>query len=100
MQKFLSTLKEKSGRIGILIAVLTLAWSSISGYVQSNTHLQDVQAQQEKRLLDLEGQVRNDLATRREIEELKADTGRRLDRIEDLLLRDLEGRKRTKPYRR
>jgi hypothetical protein len=99
MQRFFATLKEKSGRIGILIAVLTLAWSSIGGYVQSNTHLQDVQAQQEKRLLDLESQVRNDLATRREIEELKADTGARLDRIEDLLLRDLEGRKRKKPYR-
>jgi hypothetical protein len=99
MQRFFSTLKEKSGRIGILIALLTLAWSSISGYVQSNTHLQDVQMQQEKRLADLESQVRNDLATRREIEELKADTGRRLDRIEDLLLRDLQGRRKGKSYR-
>ena len=99
MQRFLNTLKEKSGRIGILLAVLTLAWSSIGGYVESNTHLKDVQAQQEKRLGDMESEVRNDLATRREIEELKADTGARLNRIEDLLLRDLEGRRKSKPYR-
>jgi len=90
MDKLLSSLKEKSGKIGILIAVLTLAWSSISGYVESNTRLQDIQAQQEKRISDLETQVRNDLATRREIEDLKAETGSRFDRIENMLVRDLE----------
>ena len=89
MQKLLNALKEKSGRIGLLIAVLTLAWSSIGGYVESSTHLKDIQAQQEKRLTDLESQVRNDLATRREIE----DVNTRLDRIEDLLVRELERQK-------
>lgn len=90
MDKFLNSLKERSGKIGILIAVLTLAWSSISGYVESNTHFEDIQAQQEKRIADLEGEVRNDLATRREIQDLKAETGARLDRIENLLVRELE----------
>jgi hypothetical protein len=65
--------------------------------VQSSTHLQDVQAQQERRISDLESQVRNDLATRREIQDFKSDTIARFDRIETLLARELEahhGRKR------
>jgi len=97
MTKMNHSLKENSGKIGIALAVLTLAWSSISAYVESSTHLQDVQAQQEKRITDLESQVRNDLATRREIQEFKADTVSRFDRIENLLSRELEvhhGRKR------
>ena len=97
MTKMLNSLRENSGKIGIALALLTLAWSSISAYVESSTHLQDVQAQQEKRISDLESQVRNDLATRREIQEFKADTISRFDRIENLLARELEahhGRKR------
>ncbi len=97
MSKMLNSLRENSGKIGMALAVLTLAWSSISAYVASSTHIEDVQAQQEKRISDLESQVRNDLATRREIEELKADTVGRFDRIENMLNRELEmhhGRKR------
>lgn len=97
MTKMIHSLKENSGKIGIALAVLTLAWSSISAYVQSSTHLQDVQAQQERRISDLESQVRNDLATRREIQDFKTDTISRFDRIENLLARELEahhGRKR------
>jgi hypothetical protein len=97
MTKMIHSLKENSGKIGIALAVLTLAWSSISAYVESSTHLQDVQTQQEKRITDLESQVRNDLATRREIQEFKADTISRFDRIENMLTRELEvhhGRKR------
>ena len=90
MSKMLHSLKENSGKIGMALAVLTLAWSSISAYVGSNTHLQDVQAQQEKRIADLESQVRNDLATRREIQEFKADTISRFDRVENLLNREIE----------
>ncbi|HYX54345.1 MAG TPA: hypothetical protein VE783_12890 [Candidatus Limnocylindrales bacterium] len=89
MEKLIHSLKERSGKIGIVIAVLTLAWSSISSYVEASTHLQDIQAQQEKRLSDLEAQVRNDLATRREIQDLKTDTSARFDRLEDLLNRVL-----------
>jgi hypothetical protein len=92
MTKMIHSLRENSGKVGIALAVLTLAWSSISAYVQSSTHLQDVQAQQEKRISDLESQVRNDLATRREIQEFKADTISRFDRIENLLARELEAR--------
>ena len=97
MTKMIHSLRENSGKIGIALAVLTLAWSSISAYVSSSTHFEDMQAQQEKRLSDLESQVRNDLATRREIQDLKADTIARFDRIENMLGRELEfhhGRKR------
>jgi DNA polymerase II small subunit/DNA polymerase delta subunit B len=90
MDKFLNSVKERSGKIGILIAVLTLAWTSISSYVQSNTRLEDVQAQQEKRISDLEIDVKNDVATRREIQDFKADTRARFDRLENMLNRELE----------
>ena len=97
MAKLLNSLRENSGKIGLALAILTLAWSSISAYVESSTHLKDVQAQQERRISDLEWEVRNDLATRREIEDFKADTSARFDRIESLLTREIEfqhGRKR------
>lgn len=97
MTKMLHSLKENSGKIGLALAILTLAWSSISAYVESSTHLKDVQTQQERRISDLEWEVRNDLATRREIEDFKSDTSARFDRIESLLTRELEfqqGRKR------
>jgi hypothetical protein len=90
MSKMLNSLRENSGKIGMALAVLTLAWSSISAYVSSSTHLEDVQAQQERRIADLESQVRNDLATRREIQDFKAETVSRFDRIEGLLTRELE----------
>lgn len=97
MAKMLNSLRENSGKIGLVLAILTLAWSSISAYVESSTHLKDVQAQQERRIADLEWEVRNDLATRREIEDLKSETSARFDRIENLLTREIEfqkGRKR------
>lgn len=97
MAKMLNSLRENSGKIGLVLAILTLAWSSISAYVESSTHLKDVQAQQERRIADLEWQVRNDVATRREIEDLKSETSARFDRIESLLTREIEfqhGRKR------
>ena len=97
MAKILNSLRENSGKIGLALALVTLAWSSISAYVESSTHLKDVQTQQERRISDLEWQVRNDLATRREIEDFKADTSARFDRIESLLTRELDfhhGRRR------
>jgi len=90
MEKLFSSIKEQSGKIGIAIAVLTLAWSSIGGYVESTTQLKDIQSQQEKRISDLEAEVKNEMATRREIQEFKTETRSRFDRIENLLLKELE----------
>ena len=50
-------------------------------YGASRTHISDVQAQQEKRLDAIEAQIKNDLATRREVDEVKAT----VNRIEDKL---------------
>ena len=48
-------------------------------YGASRTHISDVQAQQEKRLDSIEAQIKNDWATRREVDEVKTT----VDRIED-----------------
>lgn len=90
MQKLMNSLRENSGKIGIALAIVSLGWSSISAYVESTTRLQDVQSQQERRISDLEAQVRNDLATRREIEDFKMETNARFDRLEDFLHREME----------
>ena len=50
-------------------------------YGASRTHISDVQAQQEKRLDNIEAQIKNDLATRREVDEVKST----VNRIEDKL---------------
>src|SRR5215510_4914588 len=50
-------------------------------YGASRTHISDVQAQQEKRLDNIEAQIKNDLATRREVDEVKTT----VNRIEDKL---------------
>lgn len=86
MDKAAQFFKEKSGSFGIAIAVLMLAWSSISAYVESATHVKDIQQQQEKRISDLETQVRNDLATRREVEAV----GRKIDEYKADLEREIE----------
>ena len=57
-------------------------------YGASRTHISDVQAQQEKRLDSIEAQIKNDLATRREVDEVKTT----VDRIEDKVDRVLENR--------
>src|SRR5215831_8388669 len=54
-------------------------------YGASRTHISDVQAQQEKRLDSIEAQIKNDLATRREVDEVKST----VNRIEDKLDRAL-----------
>jgi len=57
-------------------------------YGASRTHISDVQAQQEKRLDAIEAQIKNDLATRREVDEVKAT----VERIENKVDRVLEVR--------
>lgn len=86
MDKATQFFKGKSGAFGLALAVFTLAWSSISTYVESATHIKDLQQQQEKRISDLEAQVRNDLATRREVEAV----GKKIDDYKAELEREIE----------
>lgn len=68
----------------ILSAMFFLA-TLLVNYGASRTHISDVQAQQEKRLDAIEAQIKNDLATRREVDEVKST----VNRIEDKLDRAL-----------
>jgi hypothetical protein len=86
MDKATQFVKEKSGVFGVALAVFMLAWSSISAYVESATHVKDIQQQQERRIGDLEAQVRNDLATRREVEAI----GKKIDDYKAELEREIE----------
>jgi len=54
-------------------------------YGASRTHISDVQAQQEKRLDAIEAQIKNDLATRREVDEVKATVNRIEDKLDQAL---------------
>ena len=54
-------------------------------YGASRTHISDVQAQQEKRLDSIEAQIKNDLATRREVDEVKTTVYRIEDKIDRAL---------------
>ena len=56
------------------------------GFASNKTHIADVQSQQEKRLTALEDAVKNDLATRREVDDVKAT----VNRIEDKLDQELQ----------
>lgn len=69
--------KTTSTILSAMFFVATL----LVNYGASRTHISDVQAQQEKRLDAIEAQIKNDLATRREVDEVKAT----VNRIEDKL---------------
>lgn len=78
----LETLKARLPKsASALLSALFFAATVLVNYGASRTHISDVQAQQEKRLDNIEAQIRNDLATRREVDEVKST----VDRIEDKL---------------
>src|SRR5215470_10236166 len=54
-------------------------------YGASRTHISDVQAQQEKRLDSIEAQIKNDLATRREVDEVKSTVNRIEDKLDKVI---------------
>lgn len=55
----------------------------------NKTHIADEQRQQEKRITTLEDTLKNDVATRRELQNFKGDATERLNRIEDKLDKEL-----------
>ena len=82
---FLSHIKENLPKhFGVFMAVLMAAFSLASSYASKNTHVEDVQKDQERRLVILE----QESANRRELDEVK----KTVDRIENKLdkLRDEE----------
>ena len=60
-------------------------------YGATRTHISDVQAQQEKRLDNIEAQIKNDLATRREVDEVKATVNRIEDKLDQFRQQAIHG---------
>jgi hypothetical protein len=82
---FLEALKGRWPKTAsAVLSALFFVATVLVNYSASRTHVSDVLAQQEKRLDNIEAQIRNDLATRREVDEVKAVVGRiedKLDRV-------------------
>lgn len=87
--QILQSLREKLPKsASALLSALFFVATVLVNYGASRTHISDVQAQQEKRLDNIEAQIRNDLATRREVDEVKSTVNRienKLDGIGDRL---------------
>src|SRR5215467_2018028 len=73
--------KSTSTILSAMFFVATL----LVNYGASRTHISDVQAQQEKRLDSIEAQIKNDLATRREVDEVKSTVNRIEDKLDQAL---------------
>jgi hypothetical protein len=90
-QGLFAAVSDKLPKHWSLILSSVLAVATIGGnYAIQKTHLADQLAEQGQRISDLESVVKNDLATRREVDEVKATT----IRIEDKLDQVLQGGKR------
>src|SRR5215470_17025156 len=77
------TLREKLPKsASAVLSALFFVATVLVNYSASRTHVADVQAQQEKRLDNIEAQIRNDLATRREVDEVKTTVNRIEDKID------------------
>ncbi|MBZ5524798.1 MAG: hypothetical protein LAP21_21375 [Acidobacteriia bacterium] len=82
----IDSLKPKgTGVISAVLSGLFFAGTMLVNLGSSRAHNADVQAQHEKRIAVLEESFKNDMATRREVQEFKADTNVRLIRIENKL---------------
>jgi hypothetical protein len=67
-----------------LLSALFFVATVLVNYGASRTHISDVQAQQEKRLDNIEAQIRSDLATRREVDEVKSTVNRIEDKLDHI----------------
>jgi len=77
-QNVIDSLKEGlSGKLGIVLAIVMAGLSFVNQYSSRNTHVEDLQKDQERRLELLE----KDAVTRREVDAVKAT----VDRIENKL---------------
>lgn len=83
--QILQGLREKLPKsASVLLSALFFVATVLVNYGASRTHISDVQAQQEKRLDNIEAQIRNDLATRREVDEVKSTVNRIEDKLDGI----------------
>ena len=88
---FLEGVKDKVPKLAsVLLSAAFFGATLLVNVTSKSAHFVDVQNQQEKRISELEAQVKNDLVTRREMQEFKVDATERLNRIEDKLDRELQ----------
>lgn len=89
------SLKPKGkGWISALLSGVFFAATMLVNIGSAKTHNADVQAQHEKRIGALEESLKNDMATRREVQEFKTDTNIRLIRIENKLDEEIKYHRR------
>jgi hypothetical protein len=87
---FIDSLKPKgTGVISAVLSGVFFTGTMLVNLGSSRAHNADVQAQHEKRIAVLEESLKNDMATRREVQEFKVDTNVRLIRIENKLDEEL-----------
>lgn len=83
---FLETVKDKLPKAtGTLLSAAFLLCSVAVQYGGKNQHIVDVQAQQDKRIGDVETAIKKDLATRDALADFKDSTDKRLSDIKDQL---------------
>ena len=88
---FIESVKDKVPKLAsVLLSAAFFCGTIVVNVTSKSAHFVEVQAQQERRISDLEGQVKNDLATRREMQDFKGDATERLNRIEDKLDKELQ----------
>lgn len=80
---FFDTIKDKLPKGSTLLSALFLAGSLLIQYGGKSQHFADVQAQQDKRIADLETAVKKDLATRDALSEFKSSTDQRFNDLRD-----------------
>jgi hypothetical protein len=92
---FLNSLRPKgTGVISAVLSGLFFAGTMLVNLGSTRAHNADVQAQHEKRIVMLEESFKNDMATRREVQDFKMDTNVRLIRIENKLDEELQRHRR------
>ena len=83
-----------AGLISAALSGLFFAGTMLVNLGSTRTHNADIQAQHERRIAALEEALKNDTATRREVQDFKQDTNTRLIRIENKLDEELKVHRR------
>jgi len=76
-QSMLDVIKDRLPKhASLLLSIAFFVSTLIVNATSAKTHFADIQADQGKRISALEDEIRNDLATRREVDDIKASVGR------------------------
>lgn len=82
---FLDSLKDKLPKGSTIISAVFLVATMLVQWGGKNQHFADVQAQQEKRLTDVESQVQHELVTKEAVRQLEKANDQRFDDLKEQL---------------